>query len=156
MENRELALLHRMRRNKAVEKYNVTKAIHYVLDSCLADLPQRPRWVDGSGLSRYNLFSPQSIVFLLHKMYSEIPTQKLMSYFPQGGLDGTLRDDFSGQEYIRAKSGTLSNNYSLSGYLTTKKGDLLIFSYMNNHYLDTSKDRKAEMTIFFEKLYENY
>lgn len=142
--------------NKAVDKYNVTKAIHYVLDSCLADLPQRPRWVDGSGLSRYNLFSPQSIVFLLHKMYTEIPTQKLMSYFPQGGLDGTLRDDFSGQEYIRAKSGTLSNNYSLSGYLTTKKGDLLIFSYMNNHYLGASKDRKAEMTIFFEKLHENY
>ena len=142
--------------NKVVERYNVTKAINYVLDSCLADLPQRPRWVDGSGLSRYNLFSPQSITFLLHKMYTEIQTQNLMSYFPQGWLDGTLKNDFTGQEYIRAKSGTLSNNYSLSGYLTTKKGNLLIFSYMNNHYPGRSEQRKAEMTVFFKNLYENY
>jgi len=142
--------------NKLVQEYNVPKAINYVLDSCLADLPQKPRWVDGSGLSRYNLFSPQSMVFLLHKMYQDIPAEKLMSYFPQGGIDGTLKKDFNGQDYIRAKSGTLSNNYCLSGYLTSKKGNILVFSYMNNHYPGKSAERKAEMSIFFKKLYENY
>ena len=142
--------------NIAVQQYSVTKGIDYVLDSCLADLPQRPRWVDGSGLSRYNLFSPQSIVFLLQKMYTEIPNEKLMSYFPQGGIDGTLKNDYSGQDYIHAKSGTLSNNYCLSGYLTTKKGNLLVFSYMNNHYPGSSRERKKEMAIFFRKLHEEY
>lgn len=142
--------------NKSVQEYNVPKAITYVLDSCLTDLPQRPRWVDGSGLSRYNLFSPQSIVFLLHKMHMEIPNEKLMSYFPQGGVNGTLENDFIGQDYIRAKSGTLSNNYSLSGYLTSKKGNLLIFSYMNNHYPGRSGKRKEEMAILFKNLHENY
>ena len=142
--------------NKAVEEYNVSKGIHYVLDSCLADLPQRPRWVDGSGLSRYNLFSPQSIVYLLAKMYDEVPTEKLMSYFSQGGVDGTLKNDFIGQDYIRAKSGTLSNNYSLSGYLTTKKGNTLIFSYMNNHYPGKSSERKAEIATFLQNLHDHY
>lgn len=142
--------------NKSVQQYSIPKGITYILDSCLADLPQRPRWVDGSGLSRYNLFSPQSIVFLLQKMYTEIPNEKLMSYFPQGGIDAALKNDYSGQDYIRAKSGTLSNNYCLSGYLTTKKGNLLVFSYMNNHYPGSSRERKKEMAIFFRKLHEEY
>ena len=142
--------------NKVIDEYNVPKAIKYVLDSILTDLPQKPKWVDGSGLSRYNLFSPQSMVFLLHKMYKEIPSEKLTSYFPQGGIDGTLKNDFNGQHYIQAKSGTLSNNYCLSGYLTSKKGNTLIFSYMNNHYPGKSAERKAEMAIFFKNLYENY
>ena len=142
--------------HKSIQQYRVSDGINYVLDSSLAELPQRPRWVDGSGLSRYNLFSPQSMVYLLHKMYSDIPTEKLLSYFPRGGKDGTLKNDFKEQEYIWAKSGTLSNNYSLSGYLTTKKGNLLIFSYMNNHYMGRSRQRKVEMAAFLKRLHDNY
>jgi len=142
--------------NEVTQQYSVPKAINYILDSCLVGIPDRPRWVDGSGLSRYNLFSPQSMVFVLSKMYEEIPTEKLMSYFPIGGTDGTLKNSFKGQPYLRAKSGTLSNNYCLSGYLTTKKGNLLIFSYMNNHYPGSSSERKKEMAVFFEKLHEQY
>ena len=142
--------------NEVTQQYSVPKAINYMLDSCLIGMPDRPRWVDGSGLSRYNLFSPQSMVFILSKLYEEIPTEKLMSYFPQGGADGTLKNSFKGQPYLRAKSGTLSNNYCLSGYLMTKKGNLLIFSYMNNHYPGSSSERKKEMAVFFEKLHEQY
>ncbi|MGI9532855.1 D-alanyl-D-alanine carboxypeptidase/D-alanyl-D-alanine endopeptidase [Lutimonas sp.] len=141
---------------KVVRKYNVALAIDHVLDSSLVDLPQRPRWVDGSGLSRYNLFTPESMVFLLSKMYQEVPQKRLLSYFPQGGVDGTLEHSFKEQSYIQAKSGTLSNNYSLSGYLTTKKGTVLAFSYMNNHYQGSSNARKEEMSAFFRKLYEHY
>ncbi len=34
----------------------------------LVDLPQKPSWVDGSGLSRFNLFSPTDFVSVLHQI----------------------------------------------------------------------------------------
>ncbi|MBT8302016.1 MAG: D-alanyl-D-alanine carboxypeptidase, partial [Maribacter sp.] len=49
---------------------NSSKAREYVLDNYLSSLKQPPRWVDGSGLSRYNLFTPESIVQVLNTLYS--------------------------------------------------------------------------------------
>jgi len=42
--------------------------IDSLLKSDLQGMPDRPRWVDGSGLSRYNLFSPADYVRLLQTM----------------------------------------------------------------------------------------
>ena len=143
--------------NKVDSVYSVQKAISYSLDNYLQNIPQRPRWVDGSGLSRYNLFTPENFVFLLKKMYLEIPKEKLFDYFPVGGERGTLENYFANNKpYIYAKTGTLSNNFNLSGYLITKKGTVLIFSYMNNHYKGSASDRKKEMEVFFKKLYNSY
>ena len=137
-------------------KYSSNEAIDFILKNFLSDIPQYPRWVDGSGLSRYNLFSPQSFVYVLQRLYHETTEKELSVYFPEGGVSGTLKNDFVGQKYIRAKSGTLSNNYSLSGFLTTKKGTVLVFSVMNNHYLGSSADRKKKMSEFFRALHEKY
>ncbi|HHB52011.1 MAG TPA: D-alanyl-D-alanine carboxypeptidase, partial [Saprospiraceae bacterium] len=60
-----------------------------VLKNELADLHQKPRWVDGSGLSRYNLFTPASLVQILTKLYEELPEERLFNLFPAGG-EGTL------------------------------------------------------------------
>ncbi len=142
--------------NEVDSVYSVKKAIDYSLNNYLQNIPQKPRWVDGSGLSRYNLFTPESLVYLLKKMYREIPSKKLFTYFPVGGDSGTLKNYYKNNEpYIYAKSGTLSNNYNLSGYLITKKGTVLIFSYMNNHYQGSSTDRKKEMENFFYDLYQS-
>ncbi len=140
--------------NKVDSVYSVKSAIDYSLENYLQNIPQKPRWVDGSGLSRYNLFTPESYVYLLKKMYKEIPTDKLFAYFPVGGMSGTLKNYYKNNKpYIYAKSGTLSNNYNLSGYLITKKGTILIFSYMNNHYLGSSIARKKEMEKLFLHLF---
>ncbi len=138
--------------------YSVNAAIKYSLENYLQDLPQKPRWVDGSGLSRYNLFTPESLVKLLEKMYQEIPTQKLLDYFPVGGASGTLKNSYKTKElpYIYAKTGTLSNNHCLSGYIITKKGTFLIFSYMNNHYRVDSKEIKARMENTLLQIYNTY
>ena len=40
------------------------KMIDTLLKTDLKNIPTKPRWVDGSGLSRYNLFSPKDFVFL--------------------------------------------------------------------------------------------
>ncbi len=142
---------------KAKNEYRVKAAVDYALDSIFQNISQRPRWVDGSGLSRYNLFTPESMVHLLKIMHREITTDHLLGYLAQGGVSGTLESNFigpSGEPYVYAKSGTLSNNYCLAGYLKTKKGRLLAFSFMDNHYLGTSKDRKNELETYLLRLRE--
>lgn len=130
----------------------------YVLDSLLPDLRQQPRWVDGSGLSRYNLFSPESIVHVLNRMYSEIPRERLFSLFAAGGASGTLEGWYPGNPdpYIYAKTGSLGNNHSVSGYLITKSGKTLIFSFMNNHFRQDVSEIKMQMQQLFEWVRDNY
>ena len=131
---------------------------NHVLDSLLQDLKQQPRWVDGSGLSRYNLFTPESMVYVLHKMYREIERERLFNFFPAGGISGTLENWYDGgpKPYIYAKSGSLSNNYCLSGYLITKSGKILIFSFMNNHFRQSSSEVKKKMQQVLEMVRDTY
>jgi len=136
--------------------FKVKAGIDYAMENYFQEMPQKPRWVDGSGLSRYNLFTPSGMVYVLQKLYEEIPHHQLFTYFPIGGESGTLKNGYKSQPYIRAKSGTLSNNYCLSGYLITKKGKILIFSFMNNHYDDQSGARKQEIAAYLSQLYEAY
>ncbi|MFD2535639.1 D-alanyl-D-alanine carboxypeptidase [Gelatiniphilus marinus] len=129
-----------------------------ILNKQLKDLKQKPRWVDGSGLSRYNLFTPTSFVQVLEKLHNQIPQQRLFNLFPAGGASGTLTNYYlgEGKPYIYAKSGTLGNNYSLSGYLITNSGKTLVFSFMNNHYRKPTTDVKKRMQLIFEWLRDNY
>jgi len=137
---------------------NSHKVRKYVLDNYLLDLRQPPRWVDGSGLSRYNLFTPESIIHVLHKMYHEIPKERLFLFFPAGGESGTIEDWYPGDPnpYIYAKTGSLGNNHNLSGYLITKTGKILIFSFMNNHFMESSSEIKKRMQSIFENIRDNY
>jgi D-alanyl-D-alanine carboxypeptidase/D-alanyl-D-alanine-endopeptidase (penicillin-binding protein 4) len=140
------------------DSLSTDRVIDHMLSTHLKQLPQKPRWVDGSGLSRYNLFTPESLVFVLNELYDTYPRNELFSYFPNGGVNGTLENWFSGTDgsYIIAKSGSLGNNYNLSGYLLTRSGKTLIFSFMNNHFRQSSSTIKKEMQAIFEHLYENY
>jgi D-alanyl-D-alanine carboxypeptidase/D-alanyl-D-alanine-endopeptidase (penicillin-binding protein 4) len=129
------------------------KSINDFLKTHLADLPDKPRWVDGSGLSRYNLFSPRSIIKLLEKMYTEFPKERLFKILPASGQNGTLKNMFKGSEpFIYAKSGSLSNNYNLSGYLIGKSGKTYAFSFMNNHYMNSTSDIKKEVERILTEL----
>ena len=134
------------------------KIRNLILENQLKDLKQKPRWVDGSGLSRYNLFTPTSFVQVLTKLYTNIPRARLFNLFPAGGEFGTLKKWYAGnpKPYIYAKSGTLGNNYSLSGYLITNSGKTLIFSFMNNHFTNPTVEVKSNMQSILELLRDNY
>lgn len=108
--------------------------IQYLLNNDLQGFPHTPRWTDGSGLSRYNLFTPQDFIWILHKMKNEFGMGRLKTIFPTGGV-GTLSNYYKKDTaFIYAKTGTMSGVLSLSGYLYTKTGKLLIFSVLvNNH-----------------------
>ena len=131
--------------------------IAYALDSLLADLPQRPRWVDGSGLSRYNLTTPRSTVRLLEKIMHRVPRETLLATFPAGGVSGTIQNWYAADRpYVFAKTGTLSNNHCLSGYVRTQSGRLLVFSFMHNNYPGSATPFKEEMQRVLEAVHRAY
>ncbi|MGB3150673.1 MAG: D-alanyl-D-alanine carboxypeptidase, partial [Maribacter sp.] len=134
------------------------KTQDYMTENLLSDLKQPPRWADGSGLSRYNLFTPASLVQVLEKMYRKIPRKRLFTLFPSPGDPGTLKswNPKSPQPYIYAKSGSLGNVYCMSGYLITKSGRTLIFSFMNNHFRSSSLEVKEKMREVFEMIRYTY
>jgi D-alanyl-D-alanine carboxypeptidase/D-alanyl-D-alanine-endopeptidase (penicillin-binding protein 4) len=118
------------------------------IDTLLAthfrDLPQRPRWADGSGLSRYNLFTPQDFVQILDKMKNEFGMERIKDVFPTGG-EGTLSNFYKADSgFVYGKTGTLSGVVAFSGYLYTKKGRLLVFSVLvNNHRANATQVRRS-------------
>ncbi|OYY04649.1 MAG: hypothetical protein B7Y76_02200 [Sphingobacteriia bacterium 35-40-5] len=137
---------------------NTVVVIDYVKKNFLADLPDKAVWVDGSGLSRQNLFTPRSMVRLCEKIYDELGDQdRLFDLLPQGGKTGTLKNLFKADKpYVFAKTGSLSNNHNLSGYLITASGKKLIFSFMNNNFTRPTAEIRSEMEKLITQIYKNY
>lgn len=132
-------------------------AIEFMLENHLQDLPDEPQWVDGSGLSRYNLVTPRSMIQLLLKIKKEVPQERLFNLLATGGKSGTLKTSYMApQPYIFAKTGTLRNNHSLSGYLKTKSGKILIFSFMNSNYTAPTAEIKTQMELILREFYEKH
>jgi len=132
------------------------KTIDTLLKADFANLPQAPRWVDGSGLSRYNLFTPQDFVYILQKIKTEFEWNRITTIFQTGG-EGTISSYYKHlQGKIYAKTGTLSGQVAFSGYLITEKNKTLIFSVLvNNHQTSATIVRKA-VEEFLTKVYNNY
>jgi serine-type D-Ala-D-Ala carboxypeptidase/endopeptidase (penicillin-binding protein 4) len=130
--------------NEVLSVMNDAKIIDTLLKTDLKDLPQKPRWVDGSGLSRYNLFTPQDFVFILNKMRTEFGMNRIKEIFPTGN-EGTLTNYYKAENgHLFAKTGTLSGVVAISGFLYTKKNKLLIFSVLvNNHQASATAVRRA-------------
>ncbi|MDQ2658207.1 MAG: D-alanyl-D-alanine carboxypeptidase, partial [Bacteroidota bacterium] len=80
-------------------------AIDYMKKTYLKDLPDEPIWVDGSGLSRYNLFTPRSIVRLWEKIGEVVPRERLFELLATGGVNGTIRKWYAAEKpYIFGKT----------------------------------------------------
>lgn len=135
-------------------------AIDYAKENLLQDLPDEPIWVDGSGLSSKNMFTPRTIIALLGKIRTEVPLEKIKAYFPGGGESGTIRNWYKADEgqtpYIFAKTGSLSMATSLSGYLITKSGKILHFSSLMNNYAIPSNDLKKELEKVLYSIHDRY
>lgn len=126
--------------------------IKTLLDSQLKALPQRPVWVDGSGLSRYNLFSPNDMVFILDKLRKNFGFERMKRILPTGGK-GTLKYYYrNATDSIFAKTGTLSNHVALSGYIISRKGKLLIFSVLVNLYTTEAPPVRRKVEAFLEEI----
>jgi serine-type D-Ala-D-Ala carboxypeptidase/endopeptidase (penicillin-binding protein 4) len=120
-------------------------------------LPDSVIWVDGSGLSRYNMITPRSVVSLWSEVLDIFGRERLLHLVSVGGKSGTIKNWYMAEQpYIYGKTGTLRHNHNLSGILITKKGKLLLFAYMNNHYPSGSSAIKKEMEQVLHRIYEKY
>ena len=96
---------------------------------------------DGSGLSRHNLITPAAVV----QLYSYMGRQSRFSQawrdsLTIGGVDGTLRNRFTGTRAsgnVRGKTGTIDQVSALSGYVKTAAGEEVVFSMVVNGVNET-------------------
>ena len=143
-----------MASNEHLGYMNDEKIIDTILKTDLKDIPQRPKWVDGSGLSRYNLFSPEDFIFLLNKMREDFSWNRITTILPTGGT-GTISNYYKNLKgRIFVKTGTLSNNVALSGYLITKKNKTLIFSVLVNNHISSVNDIRKDIEAFLTTIAE--
>ena len=101
---------------------------------------------EGSGLSRGALLTPNASVKLLQFMNRNRHAEAFRNALPIAGVDGTLRKRMKATaafENARAKTGTLRYVNTLSGYVTTKAGERLVFSLMLNNY--DGNDARADL-----------
>jgi D-alanyl-D-alanine carboxypeptidase/D-alanyl-D-alanine-endopeptidase (penicillin-binding protein 4) len=141
------------------EELNTEKVINYVLKNYLSELPDKPVWVDGSGLSRYNLFTPRDMVKVLELIYTEVNNpERLYGLLPAGGKSGTLKNAYpkTNQPFVFGKTGTLSGVHNQSGYVLTKKGRTYIFSFMNNNFVVPTAEVRKEMVRIMTYIHEKY
>lgn len=141
------------------EEMNTSKVIARIEKDYLSALPDQPKWVDGSGLSRGNLFTPRDMVALLELIYKEVNDEKrLFDLLPAGGKTGTLKNAYPKTEnpFVFGKTGSLSNNHNQSGYIMTKKGKVFLFSFMNNNFVIPTADVRKEMVRIMTYIHDNF
>ncbi|MGI4733597.1 MAG: D-alanyl-D-alanine carboxypeptidase [Janthinobacterium lividum] len=113
------------------------RAIRYLLKNQLSDLPDRPDWVDGSGLSRLNLLTPRALTALLCRLHQQVPEPRLLSLLAAGGGQGTLRKRYfeagpPKTTWLWGKTGTLTHTCNLAGFVRCKSGRLVAVTFFNN------------------------
>jgi len=92
---------------------------------------------DGSGLSRYDYLAPEALVHILDVMRRSPNFQLFYDALPIAGIDGTIKTRMRGtpaENNVHAKTGSVANARSLSGYVRTAGGRTLIFSMLANNW----------------------
>ncbi len=97
---------------------------------------------DGSGLSRHDYVSPRTLVHVLDAIRLHPDFKLFYDALPIAGVDGTIRNRMKGtpaEGNVHGKTGTLDKARSLSGYVTTADGRLLIISALCNNYVTPTR-----------------
>ena len=105
------------------------------------------RFVDGSGLSRYNLLNAELLTKLLIYMYHNFELMpEFLASLPIAGVDGTLKNRMQGvsaEKVLRAKTGTLSGVSALAGYTVTGDDEVFAFGILISHYVGPARSARG-------------
>ena len=116
-------------------------AVNEFLEEIIGEPPVH-RFVDGSGLSRYNLLNAELLTQLLVYMYQNFELMpEYLASLPIAGIDGTLMNrmqGMSGEKVLRAKTGTLSGVSALAGYAVTADDEVFAFGILISHYVGSA------------------
>ncbi len=96
--------------------------------------------IDGSGLSRRDVVTPDTLVTVLRRMYDASGMSPWMTALPIAGRDGTLDGRMKGtaaEDNVRAKTGTMANIRTLAGYVKTRAGEPLAFAIVVDNFEGT-------------------
>jgi len=111
---------------------------------------------DGSGLSRYNYITPETMIAILTHIGRD---ERLKSVFeatlPIAGRDGTLENRMKGTAAdgnARIKTGSLTNVRAMAGYVRTADGDTLAFTLVANNFENSSNVIMAAFDSIVERL----
>jgi len=94
--------------------------------------------VDGSGLSRYDFVTPETLITILERLYKD-PRHRdaFTATLPVAGKDGTISTRLRAtraEANATAKTGSIANVRALSGYVRTRDGETLAFSMLANNF----------------------
>ena len=121
--------------------------------------PKNYRYVDGSGLSFYNLISVELLIEVIKSTYKGKPAffKRFYHTLPVAGIDGTLKNRLKSigiKNNLRAKTGTLSGVSCLTGILKSKKGDNILFSIMIQNYVKSARTARQMQDRICNFIYE--
>ena len=107
--------------------------------------------VDGSGLSMYDMCSPQFMVDMLSLIYKDQDLFKIMyKSLPISGVDGTLKTRLGNKttlNKVHAKTGSVTGSCTLAGYIHTADGRDLAFCIMNEGAIKMPPSRSVQDKI---------
>jgi D-alanyl-D-alanine carboxypeptidase/D-alanyl-D-alanine-endopeptidase (penicillin-binding protein 4) len=94
--------------------------------------------LDGSGLSRYDYVTADLIVTILEHLFRD-PKHRdaFLATLPIAGQDGTMASRLKhtrAEGNALAKTGSISNVRTVSGYVKTRDGEMLAFSMLANNF----------------------
>ena len=139
---------------KQLEQMNDTRMFDTLMATDYKDFPQKPRWADACGLSRYNLFTPEDIVYVLGKTKKDFAADRINAIYPAGN-QGTLKGFYmNNSDAIHAKTGSMNGVFCISGYLTTKQHKHITFSVMVNNHQAKAELVRRKIESYLSKIIE--
>lgn len=114
------------------------------------ELGIKGRWVDGSGLSRYNLISPKELIQVLMQFKKENSLAYIQKVLPKR----TLNIDNTTVHFY-GKTGSMSGVYNYVGMVKTKKKNEVYFALFQNNALD-GRVLRSRLTAYLKWVYLHF